>query len=89
MLDGVARLKHSDAIVCDITNRRISARLMRRQGWEPLPSHRWHRYYIRRFYGRYPVEAMPAAGVAQNTTRAGGAFDAAGQPETSAIAFPA
>ena len=55
ILDQVAEIKGSDALVCDAWNWRISERLMARAGWEPhLPS-RWHRHYIRRFYGVYPV----------------------------------
>jgi hypothetical protein len=56
-LDVVARIKRSDAIVCDVTNPRISDRLMHRYGWEPLRTTAWHRFFIRRFYGRYPDSA--------------------------------
>lgn len=49
VLDEVARIKGTHAIVCDVANRRISNRLMARWGWEAhLPS-RWHRHYIKRF----------------------------------------
>jgi len=84
VLDSVARLKRSDAIVCDVTNPRISARLLRRQGWEPLSSNRWHRYYIRRFYGQYPAE-MPSAPEVRKAT---GGVDPAFPPrQPSGIAF--
>lgn len=54
VLDEVARIKRTDAIVCDASNFRISDRLLQRWGWEShLPS-RWHRHYIKRFYGSYP-----------------------------------
>jgi hypothetical protein len=33
---------------------RLSDRLMARLGWEPLAPRRWHRNFIRRFYGVYP-----------------------------------
>jgi hypothetical protein len=54
ILDHVAALKEIDAIVCDAGNIRLSERLMARLGWEPHKPQRWHRNYIRRFYGVYP-----------------------------------
>jgi hypothetical protein len=54
VLDAVAELKRIDAIVCDAANIRLSERLMERLGWEPHKPQRWHRNYIRRFYGVYP-----------------------------------
>lgn len=64
VLDEVARVKCSDAIVCDAWNLRISARLLARWGWEAhLPS-RWHRHFIKRFYGVYPAVPRPRAEVA-------------------------
>jgi hypothetical protein len=54
VLYEIARLKHSDAIVCDAWNLRISERLLARWGWEPHKPQRWHRNYIKRFYGKYP-----------------------------------
>lgn len=57
-LDRIAELKAIDAILCDAANVRLSPRLMARFGWSAhLPS-RWHRNYIRRFYGSYP--GLPA-----------------------------
>jgi hypothetical protein len=56
-LDRVAELKQIDAIVCDAGNVRLSERLMARLGWEPHKRQRWHRNYIRRFYGVYPTAA--------------------------------
>ncbi len=53
-LDGVARIKGTDALLCDAFNVRISDRLMRRFGWESHRPQRWHRNYIKRFYGCYP-----------------------------------
>jgi hypothetical protein len=59
VLDAIAQLKHADAIVCDAANYRLSDRLMQRLGWEPHKPQRWHRNYIRRFYGQYPAVAVP------------------------------
>jgi hypothetical protein len=54
-LDEIARLKKSDALLCDVGNWRISERFMRRWGWEPhCPATWWHRHFIKRFYGTYP-----------------------------------
>lgn len=65
VLDEVARVKHSDAIVCDAWNQRISERLLARWGWEPHARSRWHRNYIKRFYGQYaPAHAEGFAGAA-------------------------
>jgi hypothetical protein len=58
VLDWVAELKHIDAIVCDAANIRLSDRLMTRLGWEPHKPQRWHRNYIRRFYGKYPQNRL-------------------------------
>ena len=58
VLDEVARLKHSDALLCDVGNWRISSRFMQRWGWEPhCPAAWWHRHFIKRFYGVYPPRA--------------------------------
>lgn len=66
VLDEVARLKRTDALLCDVWNLRISDRMMTRWGWEPHKPARWHRHYIKRFYGVYPPErrenrSVPAA----------------------------
>lgn len=54
ILDEIARMKRSDALLCDASNMRISDRLLARWGWEPHLSSRWHRNHIKRFYGDYP-----------------------------------
>lgn len=54
VLDAIAQLKRTDAIVCDAANARLSDRLMQRLGWEAHKPQRWHRNFIRRFYGSYP-----------------------------------
>lgn len=59
MLDAVAELKGIDAVVCDAANVRLSDRLLKRLGWEPHKPERWHRNYIRRYYGRYPQQPLP------------------------------
>ena len=54
VLDEIARIKGTDAIVAELSNLRLSDRLARRWGWEPhFPSSR-RRHYIKRFYGSYP-----------------------------------
>lgn len=58
-LDAIAELKRTDAMVCDAGNIRLSDRLMARFGWEPHKPQRWHRNYIRRFYGSYPGMPSP------------------------------
>jgi hypothetical protein len=57
VLDYIARLKQSDALLCDAANWRISTKLMARWGWAPHCPSRWHRHYIKRFYGTYPPPA--------------------------------
>lgn len=67
-LDRVAELKQIDAIVCDAANVRLSDRLMARLGWEPHKPQRWHRNFIRRFYGVYPTHNGTAATLAKRQT---------------------
>ncbi len=64
VLDEIARIKRSDAIVCQVCNLRISDRLLARWGWEPHTSDRRQRHFIKRFYGRYPEPALPLTMVA-------------------------
>ena len=54
VLDDIAQIKRSDALLCDAANFRLSPRLLAREGWERHTSSRWHRNYIKRFYGSYP-----------------------------------
>lgn len=58
VLDQVAWLKHSDALVCDAWNPRISDRFLARYGWQRHLPGGWHRHYIKRFYGAYPAHAL-------------------------------
>jgi hypothetical protein len=57
VLDEIARLKRSDALLCDAGNWRLSTRMMARCGWVPHCPSRWHRHFIKRFYGSYPPPA--------------------------------
>jgi len=50
VLDEIARIKKSDALLTDAANGRISDRLATRWGWEAHCPSRWHRHYIKRFY---------------------------------------
>ena len=56
-LDEVARLKGTDALLCELATWRISREMMARWGWEPHCNSRWRRHYIKRFYGTYPLRA--------------------------------
>jgi len=53
-LDEIARIKGTDALLCDAAYFRLSPRFLAREGWEPHAASRWHRNYIKRFYGQYP-----------------------------------
>ena len=78
-LARVARLKASDALLCDVANSRLSGSIMARYGWEPLRRGRWHRLYIQRFYGHYP----PSAYATPPTSEQSGASSAVTSPELS------
>jgi hypothetical protein len=54
VLDYIASLKRSDALLCDVSNWRVSDKLIGRWGWVPHCPSRWHRHFIKRFYGDYP-----------------------------------
>lgn len=58
-LDAIAAEKRIDAILCDVAHSRISDRSLLRHGWEKHKPQRWHRNFIKRFYGTYPVIALP------------------------------
>ncbi len=58
-LDTIAAEKKIDAILCDAANSRLSDRLLARQGWEKHKPSRWHRNFIKRFYGEYPPVRLP------------------------------
>ncbi len=70
LLDEIARIKRSDALLCDASNLRISDRLFARWGWQAHRPQRWHRNFIKRFYGEYPQHAAPStANAAANHDR--------------------
>ena len=54
VLDEIARLKQSDALLCDVANGRITSKVLSRWGWEPHCPSWFHRHYVKRFYGVYP-----------------------------------
>lgn len=58
ILDLVGWRKRSDAILCEVTNSRISDRLMRRWGWEQHLLNSGRRHWIKRFYGDYSRVAL-------------------------------
>ncbi len=59
VLDEIARIKHSDALVCEVVSPQISDRLLRRSGWQPHLEHTGRRHWIKRFYGDYPAGELP------------------------------
>jgi len=58
VLEEIARIKGSDAILADVSSGRISDRLLARWGWEPLGGGSRGRTFVRRFYGAYPEPAF-------------------------------
>ena len=50
VLDRVAELKKSDAILCELIGNRISREMMARWGWEPHCLESRRRHYIKRLY---------------------------------------
>lgn len=57
LLDEIAQLKQSCAIVCHVTNARISDRLLTRWGWQAHCLQWKGRHFIKRLYGNYPTIA--------------------------------
>ena len=60
VLDAIARIKRTDALLCDVANTRIPDRLLARWGWTAHKPQRFHRNFIKRFYGHYPDVDLPA-----------------------------
>jgi len=79
ILDELAELKQCDALVCDAANFRLSPRVMRRYGWEPHAVSRWHRNYIKRFYGTYPTRNR-GWGIMRDASNANSLGDMSGLP---------
>jgi len=57
VLDQIAQIKRTDAILAEVTNPRITDRMMERWGWQPHLLDRRGRHFIKRFYGTYPAHA--------------------------------
>ena len=55
VMDEIARIKGTDAVLTEAFNWRISGRLAERWGWERHKPSRWRRHFIKRFYGNYPA----------------------------------
>lgn len=58
VLDEIAKLKRTDAMVAEVTNPRISDRTVERYGWVKHLENQKGRHFIKRFYGQYPTEAV-------------------------------
>jgi len=54
VLDQIAYIKHSNAIIAEVSNKRISDRALEHWGWERYMKQDSHRHWIKRFYGEYP-----------------------------------
>ncbi len=54
VLDEIARIKRANAIVTEVSNGRLSDRLLARWGWEQHCLTWPGRHFIKRFYGDYP-----------------------------------
>jgi len=65
VLDEIARIKGTDAILCTLVNGRISEQVMHRYGWGRHCPSRWYRHYIKRLYGDYPRQAGWISSVAE------------------------
>jgi hypothetical protein len=57
VLTQIAYIKQSDAIIAEVTNKRISDRLLIRRGWERYMEQKRQRHWIKRFYGSFPESA--------------------------------
>jgi hypothetical protein len=58
-LDEIARLKGSDALLCQAKHPRLSDRLMLRAGWQRHALSLPGRNYIRRYYGEHATRSQP------------------------------
>jgi hypothetical protein len=59
VLDRIAEIRKSDAIVAHLSNSRVTSRLLKRLGWERHLGGTTSPHVIRRFYGRYPSHGAP------------------------------
>ena len=62
VLDHIARIKQTDAIVCEVTNRRITDRMLARWGWQSHVPQSRRRHFIKRFYGQHDAVAVADSG---------------------------
>lgn len=61
VLDWVAEVRGANASVCELSNEKISTRLMSRLGWETHCEQLAGRHFIKRFYGEFPrYDWLPA-----------------------------
>ena len=68
VLDQIAEIKRSDALLCEVANPRISDRVMQRFGWERQKLRSEKRHWIKRFYGEYP-KSHSSSSAGQNVAR--------------------
>jgi len=55
VLEEIARIKRTDAALADVSNAKISDRLLAREGWQRHCQPSFRRHFIKRFYGEYPA----------------------------------
>lgn len=60
VLDEIARLRGTLAIVAHVSTHAISDRLLTRWGWQQHMHHRTGRHWIKRFYDGYPDSRLAA-----------------------------
>lgn len=66
VLDTVARIKQSNAMLTEVSNKRVSDRSMIRWGWERHCLTSKKRHFIKRFYGKYPESWYASADPSTN-----------------------
>ena len=62
VLDYIAMVKGTDAIVTEVTNERIKDRHLAHFGWEQHMHESRSRHWIKRYYGQYPAKFLFLAG---------------------------
>jgi hypothetical protein len=69
VLEEIARIKRTDAVLADVSSAKISDRLLAREGWQRHCQPSFRRHYIKRFYGEYasPEAAWALCGESKNT----------------------
>lgn len=53
-LNQIAFIKRSDALLAEVTTKRLTDRFLERRGWERYLEHKPQRHWVKRFYGTYP-----------------------------------